>query len=421
MIRQPVLLRILLAAVLMTGTGCSSLSLGKRIREPIKADYAIQDTEFRDSIGNLVGSPLVDGNNITELLNGDEIFGSMVKAIQGAKTSITMEMYIWSSGKASDPFVDAIVERARAGVKVRLLIDAVGSARLKGEDIKRMTDAGAVLARYNPPIFLRFFKVNHRTHRKLLVVDGRIGFIGGVCISDPWMGNAQPPNWRDTHFRIEGPAVGAMQAIFADNWQQTKSEVLHGKDYFPYIKPDGSMLAQCFKSGPSEGAETARLTYLLSFAAANKSIRISHAYFVPDELVLDALVAATERGVKVEIIFPRKIDNIAVRKATWSRFKKLLESGALFYEYQPTLYHCKVVIVDDIWSMVGSVNFDDRSMRINDEANMNVLDRAFAQKLIETFEDDKSKSKPLTKETFAKRKPWTRFADWFGGLFAPQL
>jgi cardiolipin synthase A/B len=314
-----------------------------------------------------------------------------------------------------------MVERAKAGVKVHVIVDGLGSSKLKGKDARRMMDAGVEFERYNPPLFLRFFWFNHRSHRKLTVVDGRIGFIGGVCIADEWMGDAEPGQWRDTHFRVEGPAVGQLQTAFVDNWVQERGMVLHGEGYFPKIEPKGRMLAQAFKSGPREGAESARLAYLLSFAAAKKSIRISHAYFVPDGLVLQSLVDAARRGVKVQIIFPAKIDNIAVKKAGWTKLRRLLEAGAEFYEYQPTLYHCKVVIVDDVWAIVGSVNFDDRSLRLNDEANLNVLDEEFAAKLIRTFEDDKAKSTPLTLEKFKKRKLITRLLDHFAGLFKTQL
>jgi cardiolipin synthase A/B len=242
-----------------------------------------------------------------------------------------------------------------------------------------------------------------------------------VCLSDDWKGNAEPPNWRDTHFRVEGPVVGQIQAAFVDNWLQSKSEILEGEDFFPPLEKQGSMVAQCFKSGPNGGADAARINYLMSFAAARKTIRVSHAYFVPDDVIIQELREARKRGVRVEILFPRKIDNVAVRKAGWARLGKLLEAGVKFYEYQPTLYHCKIVIVDDVWSIVGSVNFDERSLRINDEATLNVLDKKFAAQLIETFEKDKSQSRPLELKDFKKRNFIARFFDHFAGLFAKQL
>jgi cardiolipin synthase len=406
---------------LFTTLGCSNLTQERRIREPIQVDYSIQSTEFRDSVGNLLGASMVEGNNVVELLNGDQIFGEMLKAMRTAQKTITHETFIWSSGKVSDSFVEVLSERAKAGVKVHVIIDAFGSNKLKKKDIKRMRDAGVQIHKYNSPVSLRFFRFNHRTHRKITVVDGRVGFIGGVCMADEWQGQGQAPYWRDTHFRVEGPVVGQIQGVFIDNWLQVRSEILEGKDYFPNISDQGGMLAQCFKSGPREGSESARLTYLLAFAAAKKSIRIAHGYFVPDNMVRDAIIAARKRGVKVEIIFPKKIDNMATRKATWATLGAFLDAGVKFYEFNTTLYHCKIVIVDDVWATVGSVNFDDRSMRINDEANLNVLDEKFAAQLIKTFEADKAQSSELLKETFKKRSIVSRFFDHFAGLFKSQL
>jgi len=412
---------LLIAALALGQAGCSALSLGTKIEKPIHADYSIESAAFRDSMGNLLNAPLVEGNEVVELLNGDRIFTSMLDAIKGARKTITFETFIWSSGVVGTMFVDALCERAEAGVKVHVMVDAVGSNKLKGKDIKKMEAAGVKFKKYNSPLSFKVFHANHRTHRKIMVVDGVVGFTGGVCFNDDWRGDAQPKRWRDTHFRVVGPVVGQLQASFADNWLQMMSEVLHGPDYFPHIKPEGDMTAQAFVSGPHGGAQGARLAYLLSFAAARKSIRISHAYFVPDKLVIKALCDARKRGVKVEVIFPNKIDNKAVKKAGWSRLRPLLEAGVEFHEYQKTLYHCKIVVVDDVWSMVGSVNFDDRSLRINDEANMNVLHRGFAAQLIESFEADKRESKRLTLEEFKTRNPLSKFFDHSAGALGSQL
>src|SRR5207249_5682414 len=279
--------------------------------------------------------------------NGQQIFPAMLEAIRSAQKTITMEMYIWSSGEVSRQFVAALSERARAGVKVNIIVDAIGSVKLSRADRDELTRAGAKLISYNPPLPLGIFGVNHRTHRKNMVVDGRIGFTGGVCLTDSWMGNAEPDHWRETHFRIEGPVVGQIQGVFMDNWLQTRSEVLHGKDYFPELPPAGSMKAQFFKSGPREAAENARLAYQYSIAAARKNIRLAEAYFLPDALLFETLLEARRRGVKVEVIVPGKIDNFAVRKASRARWRGLLEAGVEFYEYQPCLYHWKIMIVED--------------------------------------------------------------------------
>jgi cardiolipin synthase len=254
-----------------------------------------------------------------------------------------------------------------------------------------------------------------------MIVDGKVGFIGGVCISDHWGGNAERGKWRDIHFRVEGPVVAEMQGTFCGNWLAARSQVLHGRNYFPELKPVGMMAAQCFSSGPRDRAEQARLSYLLAMAAARKNIRLAHAYFVPSKIAIQTLLDARKRGVKVEVIIPSKIDNFAVHMASRSRCKKLLDAGVEFYEYRPTLYHCKIMIVDDRWATVGSVNFDEKSFHANDEANLNVLDKNFAAELSRTLDEDKSKSRPLTKEDFKRQSIFTRIANYFVGLFHADL
>jgi cardiolipin synthase len=418
---------LLSGGILLGLSGCSFLPSDKKIRHSLNPDYPVTAPEFHQSMSQLLGAQLMAGNQVEQLLNGDQVFGAMLKDIREAKTSITIEQFIWSSGKISGQFVEALSERARAGVKVNIVVDALGSVRLAKADVRRLTEAGARLKRFNPPIVFNLslpFKllgINHRTHRKLMVVDGRIGFIGGVCLSDAWAGNAEPPQWRDTHFRVVGPVVAQMQAVFARNWLQARSEVLHGQAYFPPLQPAGNIVAQAFGSSPKDGAERARIAYLLSIAAAQKHIRLSHAYFVPSKLAQEALIKARERGVKVEVIIPGKSDSLAVSGAGRSRLGKLLEAGVEFYAYQPTLFHNKILIVDDIWSSVGSVNFDEKSFRHNDEANLNVFDAPFAATLIQTFEADKQQSRPYMMEDHKKRSFFSKFTDFLFGSFHQEL
>ena len=403
------------------GSGCSTLAPEKQIGKPIEVDYSVREHSFERSIGHILSAPLVEGNNVVELLNGDQIFSAMLAAIRKAEKSITLETFIWSSGQVSDSFIEAMTERARAGVKVHVLVDATGSSRLSRADRARLREAGVELADYNPFHLFRPFGINHRTHRKLMVVDGRTGFAGGVCLSDDWSGNAEPGHWRDTHFIIEGPMVAQIQGVFMENWLQARSEVLHGDDYFPQLEKLGSMRAQFFRSGPRDAAEHARLSYLLAIGAARTNIRLAHVYFAPSAVVLDALLQARERGVKVEVIVPGKVDNYVVDKASRSRWGKLLKAGVQFYEYQPTLFHCKIMVVDDVWVTAGSVNFDERSFRVNDEANLNVLSPELAGKLIESFEADKAKSRHLTEKNFKQRNWLGRGFEQFFGLFRSQL
>jgi cardiolipin synthase A/B len=422
MLKLPARIQVCLALLLASTSGCSSLFPEKRIREPIHLNYSVKDPAFANSMSHLLSAPLVEGNNVVELLNGNQIFPAMLEAIRSANKTITLEMFIWSSGEVSTRFVQALAERARAGVKVHIIVDTFGSGKLSKADRQQLANVGVEIANYNPPKPFKFFwGFNHRTHRKIMVVDGRIGFAGGVCIHDDWDGNAEPGHWRDTHFRIEGPVVGQIQGVFLDNWLQIRSEVLHGTEYFPQNAPVGNMTAQFFRSGPRDSAENARLAYQLSIAAAKKSIRLAHAYFVPDALLFTALLDARKRDVKVELIVPSKIDNFAVKKAGRARWRGLLEAGVEFYEYEPTLYHCKIMIVDDLWVSAGSVNFDDRSFKINDEANINVLDSNLAATLTRSFEADKSKSKRLTAEKFKQRNIFSKFSDHFFGWFRSQL
>ena len=385
--------------------------------------YGVDDPQFARSMGSLLGPPLLPGNAVVELVNGDRIFPSMLEAIRGAKRSITFETYIYWSGRIGEEFSEAFSERARAGVKVHILIDWLGSGRIDDEYLERMERAGVQIERYHPIAWYTIDRINHRTHRRLLVVDGRIGFTGGVGIGDEWLGDAQDPDhWRETHFRLEGPAVAQMQAAFLDNWLKTHAEVLHGDDYFPPLEPAGHMAAQLFKSSSREGSASARMMYLLSIAAARESILISASYFVPDDLTLSALVEARRRGVRIRIILPGPVMDVEVsRKASRGRWGALLAAGAEIYEYQPTMYHCKVMVVDGLWVSAGSTNFDNRSFRLNDEANLNVLDRGLALALTKSFERDLEKSRRISYQEWLRR-PWKeRALERLASVFRSQI
>ncbi len=413
----------ILGTLVLTILGLNLSSGERSIDHRVAHIYAVGDAQFARSMGNLLGPPLLPGNAVVELLNGDRIFPSMLEAIRGAKRTITFETYIYWSGKVGEEFTEALSERARAGVKVHVLLDWVGSGRIDDRYLERMEKSGAQVERYHPLSWYTLARLNHRTHRRLLVVDGRIGFTGGVGIGDEWLGDAQDgDHWRESHFRIEGPAVAQMQAAFLDNWLKTHSTVLDGDSYFPELPPVGDVRAQVFKSSSREGSESARMMYLLSIAAASESILISASYFVPDDLSVATLVEARKRGVLIRIILPGPVMDVEVtRKASRGRWGDLLEAGVEIYEYQPTMYHCKVMIVDGIWVSAGSTNFDNRSFRLNDEANLNVLDRDFARALTATFERDREKSRRITLEEWLRR-PWKeRVVEWFASLFRSQI
>jgi cardiolipin synthase A/B len=400
-----------------------SFSTEKQIRRPVESPYAIDDPQFARSMSVLLGPPLLDGNQVDTLLNGDQIFPAMLGAIRSAQRTITFETYIYWSGEVGKAFADALSERARAGVKVHILIDWVGSQKMEEAYLRQMTEAGAQIHKYHPPRWYNLNRLNNRTHRKILVVDGRVGFTGGVGIADEWSGNAQDENhWRDTHFRVSGPAVAQMQAAFADNWTKVSGVVLHGEAYFPPLASAGPQPAQMFMSSPQGGAESMHLMYLLSIASARRTVDLAMAYFVPDELATDALVSALKRGVRVRIIVPGKKTDVALvrsaGRATWGPF---LQAGAEIYEYQPTMYHSKVLVVDGQWVSVGSTNFDTRSFKLNDEANLNVLDRAFAERQVADFENDLKRARRVTYEEWTSR-PWKeKLQDRFLSFFNKQL
>lgn len=412
----------LIAAFLLVWRG--HLQAGeKQIRYQLPHCFAVEDPQFLRTMGQLLGPDILPGNRVTALHNGDNIFPAMLTAIRGARETITFETYIYWSGEIGKKFSEALCERSQAGVKVHVMLDWVGSGKIDANYMKAMVAAGVEVELYHPLRWYNLKRFNNRTHRKLLVVDGRIGFTGGVGIADVWEGQGDSTNhWRDSHYQIEGPAVAQMQAAFADNWIKTRSQVLLSSNYFPELQPVGNSLAQVFKSSPDEGSESVRLMYLLSIASATRTIRLQAAYFVPDELAIKTLVAARQRGVKTQIIVPGPdMDAKLVQHASRALWGALLDAGVEFYEFQPTMYHCKVLIVDDVWVSVGSTNFDDRSFRLNDEANLNIYDAAFAAEQVQVFEADRANSRLMTRAEFKNRSIAGKILDSLAATFRRQL
>ena len=395
----------------------------KQIDTQLTREYDTNDPQFRRSLGVLLGPPIVEGNKVEALVNGDQIFPAMLKAIREAKKSVTFETYIYWSGTIGHEFTEALSERARAGVKVHVLLDWIGSMKIDDASMDEMRRAGVQLYRYHKPVWWKLARLNNRTHRKLLIVDGRIGFTGGVGIADKWGGHAQDPNhWRDTHFRVEGPVVGQMQAVFNDNWTQATGQVLDGDTYFPPLEPQGSSPAQMFSSSPTGGSESMHLMYLMAITAARHSIHLSNSYFVPDKLAVRALIAAAKRGVEVRIIVPgAHIDSDVVRAASHSLWGDLLKAGVKIAEYQPTMFHVKALVVDSLLVSVGSTNFDNRSFILNDEANLNVLDAAFAKQQEAIFEDDWKHARPYSLQKWEQRSYTDKLADQAADLIGAQL
>jgi cardiolipin synthase len=396
----------------------------KKIDTNLVHQYSAGDPQFRRSLGVLLGPSITEGNKVEALLNGDEIFPSMLAAIRGATQSITMETYIYWSETIGREFSEALMERARAGVKVHLMLDFIGSMKMDDKSLDELHAAGVQVQRYHKPVWWKLTRLNNRTHRKVMVIDGKVGFTGGVGIADKWRGNGEDENhWRDSHFRVVGPVVGQIQAVFTDNWTKATGVVLDGPLYFPKLDAvDNGLAAQMFSSSPTGGSESMHLMYLMAITAATKSIDLSSAYFVPDDLTIKALVTAAKRGVKIRIITPGKIiDSQVVRVASRESWGDLLKAGIAIAEYQPTMFHVKAMVVDSLLVSVGSTNFDNRSFSLNDEANLNVMDPEFARAQGAVFEADWARAKPVTLAQWENRSWTEKLAGEAAALVGGQL
>jgi cardiolipin synthase len=400
---------ILLATVIVTAIGALlALNLTtpeERIQRRIARLYATDSAMFRRSTGLLLGPAILPGNRMEILLNGDEIFPAMLAAIRAAQKTITLETFIYWSGDIGKQFAEALADKAKSGVKVHLLLDWLGCDKIDASYVAMIRDAGGQVEKFHPLRWHNLGRLNDRNHRKVLVVDGSIGFTGGVGIAEEWTGRAQDAaHWRDSHFRVQGPVVAQMQAVFLDSWMKATGHVLHGDDYFPQLSSAGDSHAQMFSSSPSGGSESMHLMYLLAITAAERSILLANAYFLPDKLTLRTLIDALERGVRVRIMTPGKhIDSAIVRRASRACWGDLLRAGAEIYEYQLTMFHCKTMVIDDCMVSVGSTNFDPRSFRLNDEANLNVYDTEAVAALSAVFEDDLLRSLLITYESWRQR------------------
>lgn len=393
------------------------------MRYHMKHQFGVRDVAFLQTMHALTGAPMSAGNRVEILKNGAQIFPAMLSAIHNARKTINLEFYIYWDGEIGRQFAEALAERSRAGVAVKVILDAVGSAPMSRPLIDFMARNGIDLEWYHPLRWYTLSRFNHRTHRKLLVVDGTIGFSGGVGIADEWIGNADAKNhWRDTVARVEGPVVTQMQFAFMDNWVKSRGELLTGLDYFPQIEARGTHLAQVIKSSPSEGSSTVKLLYIVSMVSAKQRIWIANAYFVPDKDTIRALEGAVRRGVDVRVIVPGEIVDVPiVRHASRLHYDALLRHGIRLFEYEPTMMHAKTMVVDGIWTTVGSSNFDDRSFRLNDEVNVNIYDEGIAAQMEAMFEEDLARSEEIKLRPWLRRPRFSRIKETIAGFLKPQL
>lgn len=393
------------------------------VRYHMKHQFGVRDIAFLQTMHALTGTALSEGNRVTVLRNGVQIFPAMLAAIKAAKKTINLEFYIYWDGEIARTFAQALAERARAGVKVNVVLDAVGSSSTSPELIVFMERNGIAVEWYHPLRWYTLSRANHRTHRKLLVVDGEIGFCGGVGIADVWLGDADSKDhWRDTVVKVEGPVVTQMQFAFMDNWIKSRGELLTGLDYFPQIPRQGNMLTQVLKSSPSEGSSATKLMFIVSIVSAKKSIYISSAYFLPDRDTIRAFEGAVRRGVDVRVIVPGEYTDVPIaRHAGRLYYGHLLRRGIRIFEYQPTMMHAKTMVVDGIWTTVGSSNFDDRSFRLNDEVNVNIFDESIAAEMEKMFFEDLARSEEITRRRWLGR-PWLdRLKERVSAWLKPQL
>ena len=385
----------------------------KKLERKIEHRYGICDPQFRLEMSVMLGPSITEGNRVLALQNGVEIFPAMLEAIRSATTSITFETFIYWSGEIGKEFTEALADRAREGIAVNVLLDWVGSMRMEQHLLDRMRDAGVHLHRYRPLRWYNLHRLNNRTHRKLLVVDGKVGFTGGVGIADHWQGNgSDPDHWRDSHYRLEGPVVAQLQAAFNDNWIKSTGELLNGEAYFPPLEPAGDMHTHLFIASPAGGSESMHLMYLMAIAAAEHTIDLAASYFVPDQLLIEALMAARKRDVQVRVVLPGPhIDSEAVRIASKTEWGPLLQAGVKIYVYQRTMLHTKLLIIDREFISVGSTNFDMRSLQLNDEASLNIYDQTFAEQVTGVFEADLGPTVEYTCSMWKQRSLRQKFAE----------
>ncbi|MBI2203541.1 MAG: cardiolipin synthase B [Candidatus Rokubacteria bacterium] len=386
-------------------------------------DLALGEPSFFPTIEALTASPIVGGNTVDLLLNGEEIFPAMLEAIRAAERTITYAQYFYEDGPVARDVAEALAERCRAGVGVSVLLDAFGALAMPREYTDLMRHSGCHVAWFRPLTREIFNRANYRNHRRILVVDGRTGFTGGSGVSRKWMGNGRVENhWRDTDVRVQGPVVEYLQGAFAENWLETTGIVLGGGAYFPRpLQPKGQVYAQVIRSSPAGGSYAMYTTFLLAIASARRSIYIANPYFVVDRAMQDELLLTRKRGTRVVVLVPGAIDHNIVRQASRGQFGRLLRAGIEIWEYRAGLLHAKTMVIDGVWSTVGSTNLDNRSFALNDELNLVVYNAAVGRRMEQIFLDDLRHATKVTYKEWSARGVWARFLEFLAGPLRDQL
>jgi cardiolipin synthase len=409
-----------LAAAVVAQLGCAAmkpfLPKDQRDHYSFSPSFSVEDPQFRRSLDN-VGSVMVGGNSAELLENGDGVFPAILKDIREAKLSVNIEMYIFTADEVGRQFADAMIAAAHRGVQIRLSVDAQGSKL--GKLRKELEAAGVNCKDYRPAA--RYAIWGRRTHRKLVIIDGAIGYTGGFGIDKRWQGNARDKTeWHDSAVRVTGPVVAQLQSIFSEDWTFTTGEILAGDSFYPKTEQTGSMQAQALKSSKGDSSSLPKMLYFMAIQAARRSIHIQNAYFLPDAQIRKALVAAVKRGVDVKVMVPGpQTDVPMVRMASRSHYGTLLEAGVKIYEYQPSMLHDKTVVVDGIFSTIGSINFDERSMSTNAEESLSFYDRSFAELMEAMFTRNLKRCREVTYEAWKHRGSTARFYESVSWIWEP--
>lgn len=406
-------------ALLLQASACTMARFDKRSVYKFDHPFAVSDDSFRRSLGAF-GFAMVDGNRAEILNNGDAIFPSMTDAIRAAKTTVNLESYIFKDDKAGKIFADALMEAAQRGVEVRVLVDGTGS-KFSGPLLDRMRKVGVKAEVYRPIRLWTLHKIARRTHRKILVVDGTVSFTGGFCIADQWLGDARnPKEWRDMMVRATGPVSSQMQSIFSEDWTFTTGEILAGDRFYPKIDSAGDVAAQAVKMSHGDSSSLAAMLYFVTIQSARESIYIQNAYFVPTLQIREALIQASRRGVDVRIMVPgRHMDEPLVRMASRRHYGELLAAGVRIFEYSRTMMHSKDSVIDGVFSMVGSINFDARSLHENAEESLAFYDRDFGARMQAVFAEDEKDCREITYQNWKRRSLEQRLAEIVSSFFKP--
>ena len=403
---SPSCLRALRAGVTATVLLVLTAACTNHVQPHLKLPALLMgEPSFQATLVAYTGAAVLSGNRVDVLLNGEQIFPAKLAAIRAARKTITYAQYVFEEGEPAVDTAQALAERCRAGVRVHVLVDAVGALLMPPEYRQWMTDAGCEVVTYRPLGHWAIDRVNNRNHRRILVVDGRIGITGGSGTSGKWSGDGKREgHWRDTDMRVEGPVVEQLQGAFAENWLEATGVALGGADYFPWpIPARGAVDAQIVRSSPAGGSVAMYTMFLLAMAAARRSIYITNPYFVPDDKMIDTLAQAARRGVRVVLLLPGAIDHNLVRQASRSQLGRLLQAGVEIHEYRPALLHAKTMVIDSMWATVGSTNLDRRSFELNEELNLVVYNAAIARRLEQVFVKDLEESRPVTYERWRNR------------------